>query len=543
MSVLLSAAAVLAVAPAAAQTVLDRVDPARVVEQAPRLPQVESATQTQAPSPATVAPAGTQPVTVGAVVLVGLEALRPADFADLIDTYVGRTLSPGALAGLADAVAARARGRGYVLASASIPPQAMAAGVLRIAVDEGQIDGIRLVGTANAAVEAALQPLVGAGPVTMATLERRLLIAGDVDGIWVRRSRLVREGTQNLLEVDVGADRFAATAGIDNSGSRPIGPVQADVTVRVAQLLAADDLVTFTALFTPTQPDEFTYGRLRYARRVSSDGTEVSVAVSAARSHPGAYLIDRDIDGSSWTASLGVLHPLLRRRAASLWLDTSLAMRTVRQERGGELRRRDRLSVARVGLNGFTDAAGGRLRANATLSRGLDLFDATRAGDPLASRDDADGTFTTLALAADWTRGLWGPISAQLAVAAQVAAEPLLVSEEIGLGGREFLRGYDYSERSGDQGAMASAELRWAVAPRLGPLRTPQLYGFVDGGRVTNLRDGFGTGTLVSAGGGLRSGVSGGLYADLGVAVPLSGSRYDSGDADPVANLRLTRRF
>ena len=207
------------------------------------------------------------------------------------------------------------------------------------------------------------------------------------------------------------------------------------------------------------------------------------------------------------------------------------------------LARRDRLTVARVGLNGFADWAGGRLRSSATLSQGLDLFDATRAGDPLASRRDADGTFTTVAFSADWTRPIVGRLSGQLAVASQIAFQPLLVSEEVGLGGSEFLRAYDYSERSGDQGTMISGELRWSIPGNVAFARKPILYGFVDSGSVTNLRGGFGGGTLVSVGGGVRSRLGEILDADVGVAVPLSGERYDSGNADPVVNFRLTRRF
>lgn len=534
-----------AAAPAAAQRTLDRVDPTRVVEDAPRGERPAAELPPIAATPPAAAPAvvAAPAVTIGAITLSGLRVLKPSDFADLIETYVGRTLSPAALSGVADAVAERMRARGYVLASASIPPQPLVAGVLRIEVDEGAIDGVRVRGADNAAVERALAPLVGTGPVTLAALERRLLIAGDVDGLWIRRSRLVREDGRNILEVDLGTDRLVATAGIDNWGSRPIGPVQADLTVSLTQLAAADDVVTFTALVTPTQPSELGFVRGRYGKRISSDGTEVSISGSYSNTRPGAYLLDRDIEGRSWSARLDMLHPLVRQRAASLWLLASLGVRDVRQDRADLLARRDRLTVARAGLNGFADVAGGRLRASALLSRGLDWFDATRAGDPFASRSDADGTFTTLALSASWTTPIVPDVSAQIAVATQVADRPLLVSEEVGLGGGEFLRGYDYSERSGDRGTMVSGEVRWAVAPRVGPVADPLLYAFVDGGRVTNLDGGFGSGSLFSTGAGLRSTIAKLLSADVGVAVPLSGERYDSGDADPVVNFRLTRRF
>ncbi|RDE05927.1 ShlB/FhaC/HecB family hemolysin secretion/activation protein [Sphingomonas aracearum] len=526
-----------------AQTALDRVDPSRVVEKAPKPAAPETQAPVDVPADGGTVAVGSAPITVGAVTLAGLQQLHPSDFADIFEIYVGRTLSPAALGGLADALAARARDRGYPFASATILPQSMVAGTIRVTMDEGRIDDIRLVGVKNDAALAALTPLRGRSDVTLAELERRLLLAGDIDGLWLRRSRLVREGERNILVVEMGSDPLSARIGIGNDGSRPVGPVQADVTVMVAQLLAEDDSLSLSAFATPVDPREFAYARLRYGKRVSTAGTEVSIAVSGSRTRPGAYLRDYDIAGRSWTVNVGVLQPLLRSRTGSLWLEGSFGLRTVKQERADRLIRRDRLSVLRLGAYGFSPLAGGRLRAGVTVAQGIDLFDATQADDPLASRRDADGTFTSISLWSEWSGAVAGPLSAQLGVASQKAFQPLLVSEETGLGGGSFLRGYDYSERSGDDGVMASSELRLNVLDHAGPVSKPQLYTFVDGGRVTNLENGFGTGTLFSAGGGVRATLARTFSADIGLAFPLSGLRYDSGDSDPVVNFRLSKRF
>ena len=527
---------------AAAQTTLDHVDPTRVEATLPGAPAAVATlpeTTTAAPTPV----AGVATVTVGAITLSGLQAMHPSDFADIFATYVGRTLSPIALAGLADAIADRARRRGYLFVAVTIPPQQLDAGLLRLVVDEGRVDEVRVTGTANRAVRAALAPLVGTGPVTADQVQRRLLLAGDVPGLSLRRTRLLREGDRDVLVVEVDTKRVSGVVALDDFGSRPIGPVRLTAVATVAQLIADDDAVTFTVATTPFQPRELGYGAVRYTKRVSSDGTEVSAGFSYAAVHPGSYLADRDIDGRSWTAQAAVSRPLLRRRGASLWLQASFDVRSVRQHWAGELARRDRLSVARVRLYGYTLLFGGVLQASATANQGVDLFGATRAGDPLASRDDADGRFTSLALAADWTGPLYGRLGATLSVAGQVAGEPLLVSEEIGLGGGQFLRPYDYSERSGDDGVAGSVELHYPVVRRAGVLRDASVYGFVGGGSVSNLRDGYGGGSLFTAGGGVRSSFGASLAADAGVAFPLSGPRYDSGTRDPVLNLQLSKRF
>ena len=531
-------------APVAAQQTLDRVDPVRVEQTLPgeRRP-ATVLPATIVPAPVAAAATGEAAITVGAVALTGLVALHQADFADIVETYVGRTLSPAALAGLADAAAERARARGYLFATATIPPQRVQAGVLTVALDEGRVDEVRLAGADNRAARAALAPLVGAGPITTDQLQRRLLIAGDIDGLWLGRTRLLREGGRNVLLVQLGQKRVSGIADLDNTGSRTIGPLRADVSVRVSQLLAADDAVTFTAATVPLMPRELAYGRVRYVKRAGADGTEVSASVSYASVKPGSYLADRDIVGRSWTAQVGVARPLLRRRAASIWVQASFDVRSVKQDLAGTLARRDRLSSIRLGLYGYTTVFGGVLRADATFSQGVDLFGATDPGDPLASRRDADGRYTTLAASADWTGRLTGPLSARIALAGQVAAQPLLVAEELGLGGGAYLRPYDYNERSGDGGVVASGELRYALADSVGPLRQPLVYGFISGGYVGNLRTGLGGGALAASGGGVRSGIGRTVKADAGVAFPLSGARYDTGGTEPVFNMRLAKAF
>jgi hemolysin activation/secretion protein len=532
-------------APAAhAQTALDRADPTahapeRVGDTAP---------PKQAPVPIDVqqaapAVAAQSSVLVGAVSLAGLHVMSPADFADILGDYVGRLASPDDLATLAGRVATRAHDRGYLFASAGIEPQRLAAGVLIVTVDEGTIDAIRLDGPDQPAVRAALQPLVGRGPVTLAEVERRLLIAGDIDGVAIRSSRFVRERGQGVLVVRLTTDRISARAALRNDGSKPLGPEQVYLQVNANQLLFDDDSLTVSYQGTPAQPRELEYGRARYAKRVSAAGTEVAVSGSMSASDPGAYFAPYDITGRSWFAGVSVLQPLQRRRAASWWLSGEFDVRGTSQYSDGNRVRRDRVAVVRLALNGYREVLDGRLRLNVSMSQGLGILGATRAGDPFASRRDADGTFTTLEVWADWTKTLSGKLSLRLAADGQWADQPLLASEEAGLGGSAFVRGYDWSERSGDEGAMGLVELRYDIDNPFGLIRRAQVYAYVDGGTVSNLRGGYGGGSLASAGAGVRADVTRTLGATMEVAVPLTGARYDTGNSDPRVNLGVAKSF
>jgi len=531
-------------APARGQNALDRV-------QSPVTKEDRAAEERTPPRPAArveiEAPAAVvesaRSVLVGAIVLRGLHALAPGDFADILATRVGQTLSPQALSELATAIAARARSRGLVFASAWIGPQQLQNGVLTVDIDEGRIDEIRFDGAEQAAVRAALAPLANGAPVRMGELEHRLLIAGDIDGVRIRSTRYLRDKGKGVLLVKVTSDRVAGRATLANEGTRPLGPEQLTLQADFNALFAADDSLTLTWSGTAFEPDELQFGRVRYEKRISRSGTELAVSASGSVANPGAYLNPLGIRSRSWYVGATMLQPLWRRRSESLWLEGELGMRNLSQWRSGRKVRDDRVVAARATLYGYTDLAGGRLRVSTTLSQGLGILDATEMGDPLASRRDADGTFTSLSAWTDWTSDVGGDVSVRLAVLSQLSSQPLLISEEIGLGGTGFLRGYDWSERRGDQGVMGLAELRYLWDHPLGLARRAQLYAFVDAGKVTNQDGGFGSGSLASAGGGVRADLTRTFGANLELALPLSGPRYDTGNEAPKVNFKLQKAF
>ena len=119
----------------------------------------------------------------------------------------------------------------------------------------------------------------------------------------------------------------------------------------------------------------------------------------------------------------------------------------------------------------------------------------------------------------------------------------MLASAEISLGGPGYGRAYDYSERTGDEGILGSAEVQFdlhAIAKAL--LRRLSIYGFADGGTVGNLRDGVGGGSLVSTGGGIRFG-HGPFDGGVEVAFPIDHVRLDTGDHRPRVSARLALLF
>lgn len=530
-----------AICPAVHAQTLDRTDPTQEEETAePERPEDAPFAAVEAP---VATSAATGSVAVGAIVVSGARALGPADFLDLVERYGAQTLSPAQLAELAEAVAHRARERGYVFATARIEPQSLGGGVLRVRLDEGTVDEIRITGEADAAVRPLLDPLRNGGPVRLADLERRLLLAEDIAGVSIRRTRYEREGGRGILHVDARRSRFAGYAEAANDGSRPIGPWRARLDLDANGVLTSRDRLDVSLATVPFQFDELLFARARYGFAVGARGTELVLVGSYSQTEPGAYLADRDIFGESWRVGAQIRHPVHRTRDLSLWLEGEFDLRDLRQDRAGLRARHDRIPAARASLYSVASLAGGTMRGKLTFSSGLDILDATEPGDPLASRADASARFHALLGWVEWRRELGDEWSVQVGGQGQLATDPLLATEDIGLGGDRFARGYNFSERFGDEGIMGYGELRydWSEAP--GPLRRVQFYGYADGGVVGNLQGGFGGGSLASGGGGLRMDLRRRFDLDVEVAVPLTGPRFDTDDRSPRLIVRAGKAF
>ncbi|UVI39046.1 ShlB/FhaC/HecB family hemolysin secretion/activation protein [Qipengyuania spongiae] len=523
-----------ATGPCLAQEPLDRTDPTQVEEPETIPEDREQAVDTddlRVGTPEAIPATGQYDV--GAIVLDGLSSLTPADFADILGDFSARSLTAADLGSLTDRIARRARDRGFLFASAMVAPQALSAGVLRVRVDEGIIDEIRVTGDVDRAIISQLEPLRDGRPVTVERLERQLLLADDISGVRIRSPRYEREGDRGILVVEALRSDYSGRAELSNDGSKPIGPLRARIDFDANGLISAFDEVDLTFSTVPTDPSELVFVAGRYAMVVSPHGTEVSLSGSYSATRPGAYLEDRDIFGESKRLSVRIRHPLKRSRAFSLWVDGEFEFRDLRQDRFDLRARHDRISIMRAGL--YTRAAmlEGSLRGGLTVSQGLDILDATQTGDPLASRDDASPDFTVLSSWFAWERGLSRSFSVALAGRGQVSTTPLLITEDLGLGGNSFLRGYNFSERSGDYGAMGSVELRYDWDAPLDVVSRAQLYAFADAGAVGNLEGGRGGGSLASGGAGVRVELTRDIDFDLQVGVPLTGPRYDTDDRSP----------
>ncbi|MFN3989396.1 MAG: ShlB/FhaC/HecB family hemolysin secretion/activation protein [Erythrobacter sp.] len=529
----------------AAQDALDRTNPAQPLERGRPLDTSEPSLRIELQPVLDTAQGAREAegIEVGAIVIDGLSALTRAEFAPVIEPFAGRMLTREELRQLVDAVVDHARKRGYILATAWIPEQALVGGMLRISVDEGAIDAIRIEGSDNPAIRRQLERLLTIRPLTLAALEREVLLARDLPGVWIRSTRLERDGATRVLVVDARREDFGGRALLATDGTKPVGPVRARIDFDANGLISPQDRVDLTFSTTPFEPDELAFFSARYSVVVNTAGTTIGTSGAWSQTRPGAYLANRELEGTFWQAGVTMRHPVLRRQRRSLWLEASAEVQDLQQDSFGLLTRQDRMSLARLGFYAFGPLGGGSLQGRATITQGLGLLGATALGDPLASRSDAPPGFTTATWWLGWQRALARRVSLSLATTGQVSSDPLLVGESFVLGGNAFLRGYDFAQRIGDSGIAGLGELRYDLPGKVAGMERVQRYAFADGGTVTNLASGLGSGTLASSGAGFRADITRALDLDFEVAVPLTEPRYDTGDTSPRLNLRVSKAF
>lgn len=479
---------------------------------------------------------------VSSIRVEGAESFPPETVRAILASFEGQRLGRDDLQELLTAVSGLARAEGYVFARSSAPAQQLVDGTLVIRLDLGQVDEVRITGTRNPAIDAVLAPLVGRAP-RKAELERQLMLLGDLPGVSVGNSRYAIENGRGILIVPVSQKAMSARAALDNRGLSALGPVRMQLGIDFNGLFGGDDQLSIDGVVTPAQPRELAAVFGRYSRQITASGTTVALTASYARTRLGEPYRAYDAQGESASVSASISQPLLRSRRSSVWVGATLKQSLINQFWEDERVVRDRITTAGVDVSGYWPLAGGRLRAGIGLTQGLSFLGGTRQGDPLASRLGAGSDFTKIGFWSNWQGGLFGPLSARLAIEGQWSADPLPSGEQIAIGGPAFGRAYEFGERSGDRGFLASLELRGALySSQIGPLRYVQLYGFADAGDVSSVNNSFGSGSLHSFGPGARIGLWDSMELQLEAAFPFDEVRSQSGDQSPRLSFGLRMR-
>lgn len=450
--------------------------------------------------------------------IVGAKTLKPASFRPLYARLIGHEVTIDDILDVADAIEDRYRHAGYVITRAFVPPQRVSDGVFTIRVLEGFVADLALDGgdtRTQALIRAYFRPVLVERPLTLAVMERALLLVNDLPGITasgVLRPSPNVEGASELV-LTLKQARVSGGLGADNRGSRYQGFWTIAGDAAVNDIFGAGDQL---AASFATAPDmlEKVVGQVRYHRPVGADGMTADAIVTVTHGEPGASLAPLDVVTDSYAIGPRLSYPLIRSRAETFLLDGGFTVQDAKVTTLGLALYHDQWRVVDVGASYSRDMLGGAAAATLDLAQGLGILGATTShstasdGLPILSQSGAtqgNPEFTKITATARFERALIDPWSVAILAQGQYAFAPLLAGEQIAFGSEPIGRGYDPGAITGDHGVGGSVELRYNA--RLPQYNVPLLqpYVFYDTAKVWNVHPAP-AGIAVTAGGTVGTG-------------------------------------
>jgi len=382
--------------------------------------------------------------------------------------------------------------RGYFLAQAYVPAQAMQDGAITIVVMEAHYGKIVVDNHTNLSSGLARSILAGLDSgdvVASAPLERRLLILSDIPGVVVKStlSPGAAVGSSDLTVVLTPGPRVSGSIDADNAGDVYSGADRLGATVNINDPTGHGDQISLRAM---SSFDGLVYGRAAYQFQVQDATVGVSYTALAYRLH-GAFA-SLGANGTAEVASVYASYPLIRSYDNNLVLLGEVDDRTFQDKETAVFSVIDKSEYAlEYGISGdHHDRVWGGGWDQYSLGYTLGDLDirtpsalAVDAGGPRAN-----GGYVKLSYSLSRLQTVVGPLSVYGLIRGQTASKNLDISEKMELGGAYAVRAYPEGEIYGDDGYVATLEARLMLPPTPLPGRL-QLIGFVDTGSAATNHD------------------------------------------------------
>ena len=395
------------------------------------------------------------------------------ELSQVVRDFVGKELDFEGLMEAATKVRAYHRERGYFLAQAYLPQQAIRDGVVEIAVIEGRIGVVELQRRpATRLSEWLLAGILNAhlksgDIITETGLEKPLLLINDLPTAAVtseiRPSRTV--GAADLrVNVDQGVGLFNGYIDFDNHGSRFTGEYRLGASLNMNNPLTIGDQATFRVFGTDEQ---MYFGRAAYLVPLGFYGTRVGLSVTQFN-----YTLAKDFapllaSGEGLVKSAFAFHPLYRTRNTNL----------IGQFAYEDKRLFDRIDATNTVEDRFIDSIKGGVVGDfrdSFLGGGLNAFSITYTqGDlkiaptSVAQADVSSTGLNTVGTFRKWNydfkrlNRVTENMNLLFALSGQQASKNLASAEKMSLGGPNGVRAYPVGEANGDSGNLITTELRY----------------------------------------------------------------------------------
>lgn len=371
-----------------------------------------------------------------------------------LERFVDLQLNLYDLTRAADAITRFYRDQGFPIARAIVPAQRVEKGVVRIEVIEGRIGKIGVVGNQRYASETLLaytESLPGAGLVTLAGLERSLLLLNDLPGLSARAT--LQPGAEfGATDVLIRAEEKFASGfvSLDNRGREEVGERRLDTSLDLHNPLGIGDQLG--ARMIKSEHGLLTFGRLSYGLPISSNGLRAGLAHSQTDYRIGGSFAALGIEGDVTTTEFTLSYPSVRSRRRNIVYGMGLRRTESKQTALGVTTEDHEIKLLTASVLGnwvHEDSAA----TNASLA-----LSGNGKKNPFGTRQDAQ--YAKLEIDVNHLRAASRTWDLFLRGNAVFSRDALADTEKFSLGGPDSVRGYRPSELRGDQGWLGTVELR-----------------------------------------------------------------------------------
>ncbi|MGL4884400.1 MAG: ShlB/FhaC/HecB family hemolysin secretion/activation protein, partial [Waterburya sp.] len=478
-------------------------------------------------------------VVVKKFTFAGNTVFSQADLNQAIAKFRGKPISFAQLVQAANEITQLYVNNGYITSGAYVPEQNLSSGAVQIQIVEGSLAEIDVNLTKGRLKENYIRDRLTSRittPLNINQLQEALQLLQLnplIENLDAELSAGIQPGTNSLRVSVTGADTFTVQTRLNNNRNSSIGTFERGIQLREANLFGIGDGIRF-AYNNTDGSNQYQGG---YSLPLNArDGTldfDFRVANNEIVESP---FDEADIDIKSSDYNLTWRQPVIQR--ATPEVSQELALNITASKRESETTILDVPQALSPGANSQGEISTSVLSfgqewlqrnrqqviaVRSQFNLGLDVFNAT------TSEDEPDGEFFSWRGQLSYLRLLSSPkgnpavgSTIFLRSELQLAADPLISTEQFSLGGATTVRGYRQDALLTDSGFSATAELRLPIA------RLPQINGtlqfspFIDFGTGWNA-DGEATefNTLVGTGFGLLLQTEEDLSARLDWGIPL----------------------
>jgi len=399
------------------------------------------------------------------------EQLQP-----IVEEFIGKELDFEGLNEAATKVRAFYRARGYFLAQAYLPQQAIRNGRVEIGIIEGRIGQVELdrrpgVRIADRLLVGILGTHLKQGEIITETgLERPLLIINDLPGTQVT-SEIRPSKTMGAADLRVNVSQAGAPINgyvdADNGGNRFTGAYRVGTNLNWNTPLGYGDQATFRGF---VSDEGMWYTRFAYLIPVGYYGTRVGASYTKFEYRLAKDFASLNATGDGEVKSIYAFHPIVRTRNSNFIAQVSYEDKrfvdVIRNPPPGTVEQRD-ISDYKLGVVGdFRDGIfGGGLNAYAlTYTHGdLGISPPNVLQADQTTGHHTQGNFTKYNVDARRLQRISDAASLLVSMSGQRAMKNLASAEKFSLGGPNGVRAFPVGEATADTGLIASIEGRYIV--------------------------------------------------------------------------------